>query len=215
MTASVMAPPRVTRAPFVTRAPSASRRFRTRARFWVRRYGPAELACLVTMLIASVVAAQLTDSPPLLAASAIVGATVGFYGVLVTSVMREQLAVLPAAPGRTPRAFARSVGLLAAEFGVAEVADTFFLRPALMMLGVVMIGDPVWGLLAGKLVADVLFYVVSAVCYRLTERTGIRMPRLQLRAVRAQPHSRGGRFTSRSGASRAPSGLAGSVRPTP
>jgi hypothetical protein len=137
------------------------------------------------MLIASVVAARLTDSPPLLAASAIVGATVGFYGVLVTAVLREQLSLLPAAPGRLRRAWARSVGLLAAEFGVAEVTDTFFLRPALMMLGVVIIGDAVWGLLAGKVVADVLFYVISGASFRLTERTGIRMPRLRHRAARA------------------------------
>ena len=42
------------------------------------------------MLAASVVAARLTTSPPLLAASAIAGATVGFYGVLVVKVVREQ-----------------------------------------------------------------------------------------------------------------------------
>ena len=133
------------------------------------------------MLVASTIAARFTDSPPLLAIAAIAGATVGFYGVLVFTVMREQLALLAPARGRIARALRRSVGLLAAEFGVAEITDTFFLRPALMMAGVVLIGDPVWGLLAGKLVADVLFYVISAVCYRVTERTGIRIPRLRLR----------------------------------
>ena len=157
---------------------------RVRALFWVRRYGPAELACLATMLAASVTAAQLTDSPPLLAVAAISGATIGFYGVLATKVLREQLALIPPEHGRLRRALVRSVGLLGAEFGVAEVADTFFLRPALMMIGVVLLADPVWGLLAGKLVADVLFYVISAVCFRITERTGIRMPRLRIGAGR-------------------------------
>ena len=133
------------------------------------------------MLIASVIAAQLTDSPPLLAASAIIGATVGFYGVLITTVLREQLALLPRGPGRGLRALRRSAALLVAEFGVAEIADTFFLRPALMMIGVVVIPNAVWGLLAGKIVADVLFYVVSGVCFRITERTGVRMPRLRVR----------------------------------
>ena len=157
-----------------------------RARFWVLRYGPAELACLITMLAASVVAAQLTDSPPLLAGAAILGATVGFYGVLLTVVIREQLALLPRGARRTRRAFVRSVGLLGAEFGVAEVVDTFFLRPVLMMIGVVVLRDPVWGLLAGKIVADVLFYGISGVCFRITERTGIRLPRLRPTA-RLQP----------------------------
>lgn len=180
MASTVIAPPRVPDAPAASSG--GWPRWRMRAWFWVRRYGPAEFACLATMLIASVVAARLTDSPPLLAASAIIGATVGFYGVLVTTVMREQLALLPAGSGRMRRVFARSLGLLAAEFGFAEVADTFFLRPALMIIGVVVIGDAVWGLLAGKLVADVLFYVISAVCFRMTERTGIRTPRLRIAA---------------------------------
>lgn len=173
----------VTEQPCKSDSLSPVRRPTSRALFWVRRYGPAELACLITMLIASVIATRLTDSPPLLAAAAIVGATIGFYGVLVTSVMREQLALIPEGSGRAVRAFRRSAGLLAAEFGVAEVTDTFFLRPMLMMLGVVVIGDAGWGLLAGKLVADVLFYVISGVCFRITEMTGIRMPRLRRRAV--------------------------------
>ena len=184
MTASVMASPRTVAAVPGTRDMRPP--LRIRALFWVRRYGPAELACLVAMLAASVIAAQLTDSPPLLAVAAISGATIGFYGVLVTKVMREQLAVIPAGQGRLRRALVRSVGLLGAEFGVAEVADTFFLRPALMMVGVVVLDDPVWGLLAGKLVADVLFNVISGVCFRFTERTGIRMPRLRARASSRQ-----------------------------
>lgn len=162
-------------------------RWARRAWFWVRRYGPAELACLITMLAASILAAQLTDSPPLLAVAAIAGATVGFYGVLLTTVMREQLALLPVQPGRIRRASIRTIGLLAAEFGVAEIADTFVIRPALMILGVILVRDAVWGLLLGKVIADVLFYVVSGVCFRITQRTGIRLPRLRLGAVSPAP----------------------------
>src|SRR5690242_842436 len=73
-----------------------------RWRFWLRRYGPAELACLVTMLAASTLAARLTTSPLLLAASAIAGATVGFYGVLVVVVGREQRGVVPRDQHRAP-----------------------------------------------------------------------------------------------------------------
>jgi hypothetical protein len=156
-----------------------------RAWFWVRRYGPAEIACLIAMLIASALAAQVTDSPPLLAIAAIAGATVGFYGVLIVTVMREQFAFLPAGAHRFGRALTRSVALLAAEFGVAELLDTFFYRPLLMMAGVVVLQDAMWGLIVGKVVSDVVFYVISAVCFRVTERTGIRMPRLRVRAAQS------------------------------
>lgn len=161
-----------------------TRRLLARSWFWVKRYGPAELACLATMLAASALAAGVTDSPPLLAIAAIAGATVGFYGVLLTTVLREQLRLLRGIPHRFRRAALRSFPLLFAEFGVAELLDTFFLRPALMIAGVAIIGDAVLGLLAGKVVADVLFYVISGMCFRVTERTGIRLPKLRVRGIR-------------------------------
>jgi len=144
--------------------------------FWLRRYGPAEAACLVGMLVASVLAARLTDSPPLLAASAITGATLGFYGVLVTTITREQRLTRPT-DQRLVQLVGRTALLLVAEFGVAEVLDTLLWRPVLMMAGVVLIGHPVWGLLAGKVVADVLFYVASALSYRGIEVSGLRPAR--------------------------------------
>jgi hypothetical protein len=155
-----------------------TRRPTHRWRFWVRRYGPAEVACLVTMLAASAVAARLTTSPPLLAASAIAGATVGFYGVLVVVVAREQRTVVSRhEPRYAARLATRTVLLLAAEFGAAELLDTFLCRPVLMMSAVVLLGEPVWGLLAGKTAADVLFYGMSAVGYRVTVVTGLRARR--------------------------------------
>lgn len=147
--------------------------------FWLRRYGPAEAACLLGMLVASHLAVRVTASPPLLATSAIVGATAGFYGVLVVGVVREQRATVDP-DRRMGRVLARTVLLLVAEFGVAEVLDTLMWRPALMMAGVVLVGDvvgPVWGLLAGKVVSDALFYVVSALGYRGTVLAGLRPAR--------------------------------------
>src|SRR5690606_17415654 len=61
-----------------------------------------------------------------------------------------------AAHGRARRgAFA----LLVAEFGPVEFVHTLVIRPAALLLGVWMAPDPIWGLLAGTLAADV---VVSA-----------------------------------------------------
>jgi hypothetical protein len=102
---------------------------------------------------------------------------VGFYGVLAVGVVREQREVITA---RTPRYAMRvaspAVFLLVAEFGAAELLDTFVWRPILMMSALVLVGEPVWGLLVGKTMADVLFYLVSGLGYRLTELTGIRSP---------------------------------------
>lgn len=143
--------------------------------FWVRRYAPAELACLVTMLAASVLASTLTTSAPLLAASAIGGATVGFYGVLVVAVWREQRTVVASGTtGYARRVAARTVLLLVAEFGTPEILDTFLWRPALMIAGVSLLENPILGLLAGKLASDTLFYALSAVGFRATQVRGAR-----------------------------------------
>jgi hypothetical protein len=56
-----------------------------------------------------------------------------------------------------------------------------------MMAAVVLLHEPVWGLLAGKAVADVLFYVVSSFGYRVTELTGIRSRR---RSGATEPQAR-------------------------
>ena len=42
------------------------------------------------------------------------------------------------------------------------------------MLGVWLLPDPVWGLLAGKIVADVVFYAIAAGAFTLTAKTGLR-----------------------------------------
>jgi hypothetical protein len=163
---------------------TARDRRRVRWLFWLRRYGPAEVACLATMLAASLVAVRLTTSPPLLAAGAIAGATLGFYGVLVVSVVREQRRVVPARqPRYATRLAARTAILLVAEFGAAELLDTFVWRPALMMSAVVLLEEPFWGLLAGKAASDVLFYLVSGLGYRVSELTGMRTTRAPQGAV--------------------------------
>ena len=46
-----------------------------------------------------------------------------------------------------------------------------------MVSAVVLLDAPVWGLLAGKVAADVLFYTVSALGYRVTQLTGVRARR--------------------------------------
>ena len=146
-------------------------------RFWAYRYAPAEAACLLTMVGASLLAASMTTSPPLLAAAAIAGATLGFYGVLAVTVVREQRTVVtPQRPRYALRVAGRTVVMLAAEFGAAELLDTFFWRPALMMLAVLLTSEPIWGLLLGKVAADVLFYAVAAFSYRVTELAQIRNP---------------------------------------
>lgn len=141
--------------------------------FWIRRYLPAEAACTVLMLIAGLAASQAGAAPAIVAAVAWVGETVGFYAVLAATIYLEQSRVVH---GRR-RAATRTGLLLFAEFGAAELVDSLLVRPAALFAGVLWMPDAAWGLLAGKLVADVIFYAVAAGAFTITARTGVRAPR--------------------------------------
>lgn len=150
--------------------PSATRRG---VLFWVRRYLPAEILGTAVMLGAGLAASAWTGAPAAIALAALVGETVGFYAVLAVVILLEQLRVV-----RTRRrAMVRTLLLLVAEFGAAELLDTLLVRPAALFIGVLIVPDPVWGLLAGKVAADVLFYAIAAGAFTITARTGVRAPR--------------------------------------
>ncbi|KJL45197.1 hypothetical protein [Microbacterium trichothecenolyticum] len=138
--------------------------------FWIVRYLPAEVAGTVAMVVGGLLATLWTDAAPLIAVAALLGEIIGFYAVLAVTIYIEQA---PDAPTRR-RAVARTAVLLVAEFGAAELLDTFLVRPAALMLGVWLIPDPLWGMLAGKIAADIVFYAVAAGAFTVTAKTGLR-----------------------------------------
>lgn len=138
--------------------------------FWVIRYLPAEIVGTAAMIVAGLAVTAWTDVPALIALAAVVGESLGFYAVLAITIYAEQSAV----SANARRAVVRTFMLLVAEFGPAELLDTLLVRPAALTLGVWLIPDPVWGLLAGKVVADIVFYAVAAGSFMITAKTGLR-----------------------------------------
>jgi hypothetical protein len=150
--------------------------------FWVIRYLPAEIAGTAAMIIAGLAVTFWTDNAAVIAVAALVGEIVGFYAVLFVVIYLEQSrSDADHAPATRGRLVLRTLMLLAAEFGAAELLDTFLVRPAALLAGVLLLQDPVWGLLAGKVVADVVFYAVAAGAFTVTDRTGLRRRRAERR----------------------------------
>ncbi len=139
--------------------------------FWIKRYLPAEVAGSATLFLAGLTMSATTDSPAAIAYAAAIGEIVGFYLVLGATVFREQRGH---GSVRRPRAVGRTLMLLAAEFGAAELLDTLLVRPAAMTLAVWALDSAVWGLVVGKIVADLAFYTIAAGAFTVTARTGIR-----------------------------------------
>ncbi|HYJ51309.1 MAG TPA: hypothetical protein VEX12_15445 [Microbacterium sp.] len=138
--------------------------------FWIVRYLPAEIVGTAAMIMAGLGVTIWTDSPALIAIAALLGEIVGFYLVLAITIYIEQQSV--SADWR--RAIVRTFLLLVAEFGVAELLDTLLIRPAALVVGVWLLPDPMWGLLVGKVFADVIFYAIAAGAFTLTAKTGLR-----------------------------------------
>jgi hypothetical protein len=137
----------------------------TRRRLWVwlRRYAPAEVAATGGALLGALLGARLAGAP-----GGAIGGTicesVAFYGfVFARDVLTEQ----STARGRSPRQVV--VGLIT-EFGPAEALDTLLVRPAAMYTGPLLTGDLLTGTLAGKIVADLVFYGLSAIGYERRRR---------------------------------------------
>jgi hypothetical protein len=139
--------------------------------FWIKRYFPAEVAGSATLFLAGLTMSGVTDSPAAIAYVATIGEIVGFYLVLGATVFREQRGQ---GSVRRPRAFGRTLMLLAAEFGAAELLDTLLVRPAAMTIAVWTLDSAVWGLVVGKIVADLAFYTIAAGAFIVTTKTGIR-----------------------------------------
>ena len=133
---------------------------RHKALEWVRRYLPCEIASSVAELGSAAVVYLTTGSWAAAAVVATVFASIGYYATAYINAVRWSMA--EHGFGMANLLALRSI---AVEFGPAEVIDSLAIRPAALYLGPVLIGNPVAGLVIGKVVADVGFYGCAILSY--------------------------------------------------
>src|SRR5258705_87493 len=140
---------------------------RNRLGEWLRRYGPAEVVGLVTAVLGSSLTWAISANQILAAYGGSLGENIGFYGVIVGREMwTDRRACHRQGVSYGPRAWLRTALNLGLEFGGAEVLDSLIIRPLAMGLGAQYLGRQ-WGVVAGKLVSDVAFYVPVLISYEL------------------------------------------------
>ena len=136
---------------------------------WLRRYGPAEVMGTLTALVGSFAAFRWTGSEVAAAYGGALGENVGFYGTMLLREFRLDARSARAAGTRYgARAAAVTGAKLLLEFGPAELLDSLIVRPLTMGLATRWLGRAA-GVIAGKLVADVTFYVPVIVSYELRQ----------------------------------------------
>jgi len=151
--------------------------------FWIVRYLPAEIAGTAAMIMAGLVVTTWTDAPAAIGLAALLGGMVGFYVVLAVTIYAEQTE----SAATFGSAVTRTGLLLLAVVGTAELLDVLLIRPIALIVGVWLAPDPLWGLLGGKLVADVIFYSLAAGAVTATQR---RIPLAESRRSRRGAHAR-------------------------
>ena len=145
---------------------------KSKVREWGKRYMALEVAGTLTALLAAWSAHAATGNVALSAIAGTVGENVSYYGFAFLREAKRYFAIHRHQPaGRRGRLVAwHTTRDLATEFGVAELLDSGFIRPGLMYLMPQVIGSFGWGIVAGKLLADVVFYGFAIVGYELKKR---------------------------------------------
>jgi hypothetical protein len=96
-----------------------------------------------------------------------VGENVGFYGTIIWRQLSADRRVAGASGERYAGAHLwRTTRELLLEFGPAELLDSLVIRPIAMGLGVRLLGRDA-GVIAGKLAADVTFYLPVILTYEM------------------------------------------------
>jgi hypothetical protein len=130
------------------------------------------------------VARSLTDNDVVAAYAAVLGENIGFYGVIIA----RDIATARAAASADGRilsvrdAVSVATGLMI-EFGPAEVLDSALVRPLMIGVGTRWLG-PGFGVVVGKIAADILFYIPAILVFERRHRrhrdgTGDRDPALE------------------------------------
>ena len=134
---------------------------------WLRRYGPAEVVGLATAVLGSSLAWALSGNEIAAAYGGSLGENVGFYGVIVgREIWTDRRSCRASGATYGFRGCLRTAMNLGLEFGAAELLDSLVIRPLAMGVAAQYLGRR-WGIIAGKFVSDVTFYVPVVISYEL------------------------------------------------
>ncbi len=139
---------------------------------WLGRFGPSEVMGGVAAVTGAWLAQGFGGGRITMVIAAVAAETICYYAALLLRDLRyEARERRNAGLGFGRRGVEDVVQNLIREFGVAEAVDSLLLRPLALYIGLTALALP-WGVLAGKLVADLIFYgpVLGRLHWRLGSR---------------------------------------------
>jgi hypothetical protein len=144
---------------------------RNKIKDWIKRYLPAEIFGTLGAIIFPTAVSFFTENILAIALVGTWGENVGFYGTMLFQETREGIEKHKKLNKKYGLiSFGKSIRNIFLEFGVAETADSLFVRPAIMYLTVSTIGNLQLGIFVGKIIADVIFYIPTIISYELRKK---------------------------------------------
>lgn len=140
---------------------------RRRVKSWLNRYLPAEIFATIGALIGGVVVNSIFHNAVLTALGGTWGENLGYY---ITVVLRDIRSLHKKHKKFALSAVIKLLRNLVFEFGLSECLDSFVVRPFAMYIFPIILHNLHLGLIAGKLAADITFYIPTVVSYELKNK---------------------------------------------
>lgn len=128
---------------------------------WLKRFLPAEVVGTLVAIAMAYFASTFAANRVTIAYAASLAETVGFYATIIFTdalLIRNQLKIQNRTLTLTSLLLTTLKNILI-DFGFAELADSFVIRPLFMYLFPLWLNDYVSGIVAGKVASDIVFYV--------------------------------------------------------
>ncbi len=134
---------------------------------YLKRYGLAEIAGAVCVLLISSSTYYFTRNKIIAAYAGTIGENIGFYGVII---LRDTIDAKRKAAHWSGKEIWQVLKNILIEFGIAEALDTLLMRPLMLYLFTSLFTNYQIGALAGVVVADILFYSLAVLSSELNKK---------------------------------------------
>jgi len=129
---------------------------------WICRYVPGEILGTLSAIMGSSLGFMVTRNNVFAAYFGSLSENIGFYGYMF------YLQITTSRKYGFSRIL-ESIKYIVLEFGFSECLDSFLVRPLCLFIFPLLIGNYVIGIVVGKVVADVAFYIPAAISCKVNK----------------------------------------------
>jgi hypothetical protein len=138
---------------------------------WIKRYAPAEALSFLLTLLAAGITFGISNNHVASALAGTWGGNAGFFGyILIADILKSRKESKSKNTPFQVKDVWIVVRLLFLEFGFAEIADSFFVRPFLMYYLPIVLENFSLGIILAKFAADITFYIPAIFFYESNKK---------------------------------------------